>query len=99
MAVMKFDCVARHPNDPLHEHIVVTRGANGNHVTPLRLMEQIGQPINEVDAMVLVSRKHARPLYTYGEKDEFEYDHARNHQDRHANQCALWIPSNHNALP
>src|ERR1022692_3809886 len=88
---------SREAHDALQIHHMVARlQPDGYHVPPLRFVEDIGQAVDDMDAVVWVSRQHARAFDFHGQQHEPPDDEANRHQDDNPHQRALRVaPDEH----
>jgi hypothetical protein len=86
VAFMKGNVLTGQADNPFHEHDAWSCQSDRYYVAPLRLVEQVGQPIDEIDAVIAVGGKHAWTRNPYRQQDEFCNDETDGGQDHSALQ-------------
>lgn len=98
VAVVKGNGFAGQRDDALHEHFARrgetfrARKADGHHVAAPRFVKQVGEAVDEIDAVVVIRRLHRNAVHADGQQHEMEGDEANGHQHRDAQQRGLGPP-------
>src|SRR6266481_4076898 len=99
-AAVKSDRLAWQRHDTFAQHDAFASHLDSNYVSPLRRVENIGQAINEFDAVIFIGIQHADSLHPNRHQHILGAEPHDNDPDEDAHQGDLWVaPDDHSANP
>src|SRR5260221_13567564 len=98
VAVVKTHLFIGQTDHSFHEHGAFASHADSHDIPSLRRVKQIGQEVDEVEAVRLVGRQHADALDVNGKQHEEKNDEGSGHQDDDANSGPAWPPPDEHSL-
>src|SRR2546426_7196155 len=100
MTTVESHLFARKPDDSFHVHQMGSREPDAHYIAPLGLRPYIRQPVDEIDAVIFVSWKHAAAFDADRQQDKLGHQYQSNRDTYQTHKRAFWIASNqHNAQP
>lgn len=103
----KPDGFTRQAEDSFHIHdpgravdVICPAGADAHHVPSFRLVDEVGEAVDEIDGVVFIGWRHADAVDANGQQDKFKNENAGAHQNRNSLQRPFGVPSDSgNAQP